>query len=156
MTDAPAKPIVRKVHTSLQRQMARPGGRLIAEAESRANQALEGQRDQVFSLLKSNIDTVEGLCPSRPADAQAQVNACASAMVDMAGYLDVPTFFEAAFSLCEIADRMRAAGVWSWPSVEVHVRVLRLTLADAGQATPESARLLEGLRALTAHVPPVG
>ena len=68
MTDAPAKPIVRKVHTSLQRQMARPGGRLIAEAESRANQALEGQRDQVFSLLKSNIDTVEGLCPSRPAD----------------------------------------------------------------------------------------
>lgn len=113
MTDAPAKPIVRKVHTSLQRQMARPGGRLIAEAESRANQALEGQRDQVFSLLKSNIDIVEGLCASRPADAQAQVYACASAMVDMAGFLDVPTFFEAAFSLCEIADRMRAAGVWS-------------------------------------------
>ena len=36
------KPTIRKVHTSLQRQMARPGGRLIVEAESRANQALEG------------------------------------------------------------------------------------------------------------------
>ncbi|WP_312491350.1 hypothetical protein [Brevundimonas sp.] len=112
MTDAPAKPIVRKVHTSLQRQMARPGGRLIAEAESRANQALEGQRDQVFSLLKSNIDIVEGLCASRPADAQAQVYACASAMVDMAGFLDVPTFFEAAFSLCSRSTFASCASPW--------------------------------------------
>lgn len=152
----PPKPTIRKVHTSLQRQMARPGGRLIVEAESRANQALEGQRDHVFSLLSANIDAVDTLCIGRPADAPAQIYALASAMVDMAGYLDVPAFFEAAFSLCEIADRMRAAGVWSWPSIEVHARVLRLTLADGGKSTPDSARLLEGLRALTAHVPPVG
>ena len=154
MTDAPTKPTIRKVHTSLQRQMARPGGRLIVEAESRANQALEGQRDHVFDLLATNIDAIDALCVSRPDDAPTQIYAFASAMVDMAGYLDVPTFFEAAFSLCEIADRMRAADAWSWPSVEVHVRVLRLTLADSGKATPGSERLLEGLRALTAHVPP--
>lgn len=148
------KPTIRKVHTSLQRQMARPGGRLIAEAESRANQALEGQRDHVFDLLATNIDAIDALCASRPDDAPTQIYAFASAMVDTAGYLDVPAFFEAAFSLCEIADRMRAADAWSWPSVEVHVRVLRLTLADQGQATVDSERLLEGLRALTAHVPP--
>lgn len=148
------KPTIRKVHTSLQRQMARPGGRLVIEAESRANHALEGQRDHVFDLLAANIDAIDALCASRPADAPTQIYAFASAMVDMSGYLDVPAFFEAAFSLCEIADRMRAAGVWSWPSVEIHVRVLRLTLADQGQATPDSERLLEGLRALTAHVPP--
>ena len=154
MTDAPIKPTIRKVHTSLQRQMARPGGRLIVEAESRANQALEGQRDHVFDLLATNIDAIDALCVGRPDDAPAQIYAFASAMVDMAGYLDVPAFFEAAFSLCEIADRMRAADAWSWPSVEVHVRVLRITLADQGQATADSERLLEGLRALTAHVPP--
>lgn len=148
------RPTIRKVHTSLQRQMARPGGRLVIEAESRANQVLEGQRDHVFDLLAANIDAIDALCASRPADAPTQIYAFASAMVDMSGYLDVPAFFEAAFSLCEIADRMRAAGVWSWPSVEIHVRVLRLTLADQGQATPDSERLLEGLRALTAHVPP--
>jgi len=147
------KPTIRKVHTSLQRQMARPGGRLIVEAESRANQALEGQRDHVFDLLATNVDAIDALCVSRPDDASTQIYAYASAMVDMAGYLDVPAFFEAAFSLCEIADRMRAAGVWSWPSVEVHVRVLRLTLAEDGKATPGSERLLDGLRALTAHVP---
>lgn len=148
------RPTIRKVHTSLQRQMARPGGRLVIEAESRANQVLEGQRDHVFDLLAANIDAIDALCASRPADAPTQIYAFASAMVDMSGYLDVPAFFEAAFSLCEIADRMRAAGVWSWPSVGIHVRVLRLTLADQGQATPDSERLLEGLRALTAHVPP--
>ena len=152
----PPKPRIRKVHTSLQRQMARPGGRLIVEAQSRAEQALEGQRDHVFSLLLVNIDAIDALCVGRPTDAPTQVYALASAMVDMAGYLDVPSFFEAAFSLCEISDRMRAAGVWSWPSVEVHARVLRLTLADGGKATPGSERLLEGLRALTAHVPPAG
>lgn len=150
----PAK--VRKVHTSLRRQMARPGGRLVMEAESRANQALAGQKDHVFTLLAANTDAIDALCASRPADAPAQIYAFASAMVDMAGYLDVPTFFEAAFSLCEITDRMRAAGVWSWPSVEVHVRVLRLTLAAQGQPDADSERLLEGLRALTAHVPPIG
>jgi hypothetical protein len=149
------KPTIRKVHTSLQRQMARPGGRLIAEAESRANQALDAQRDHVFDLLVINIDAIDALCDGRPDDAPAQIYALASAMVDMAGYLDVPAFFEAAFSLCEIADRMRVADVWSWPSVEVHVRVLRLTLADQGRVTADSERLLEGLRALTAHVPPV-
>ena len=150
------KPTIRKVHTSLQRQMARPGGQLIVEAESRARQALEGQRDHVLSLLAANINAVDALCLSRPPEASHQVYALASAMVDMAGYLDVPTFFEAAFSLCEIADWMRVAGVWSWPSVEVHAHVLRLTLADGGQPTAESARLLEGLRALSAHVPPTG
>ena len=150
------KPTIRKVHTSLQRQMARPGGRLIVEAESRANQALEGQRDHVFDLLATNIDAIDALCVSRPDDASTQIYAFASAMVDMAGYLDVPTFFEAAFSLCEIADRMKSAGSWSWPSVEVHVRALRLTLAAQGQTSADSERLLEGLRALTAHVPPVG
>ena len=151
---APKPSTVRRVHTSLQRQMARPGGRLIIEAESRANQALDEQRDHVFTLLTANVDAIEALCATRPHDAPDQIYAFASAMVDMAGYLDVPTFFEAAFSLCEIADRMRAADAWSWPSVEVHVRVLRLTLADEGKATPGSERLLEGLRALTAHVPP--
>ncbi|WP_284876978.1 hypothetical protein [Brevundimonas sp. MEB006b] len=153
---APKPSTVRRVHTSLQRQMARPGGRLIIEAESRANQALDEQRDHVFTLLTANVDAIEALCATRPQDAPAQIYAFASAMVDMAGYLDVPTFFEAAFSLCEIADRMKGAGSWSWPSVEVHVRALRLTLAAQGQTSADSNRLLEGLRALTAHVPPVG
>jgi len=133
--------------------MARPGGRLIIEAESRANQALDEQRDHVFTLLTANVDAIEALCATRPHDAPDQIYAFASAMV---GYLDVPTFFEAAFSLCEIADRMKGAGVWSWPSVEVHVRALRLTLAAQGQTSADSDRLLEGLRALTAHVPPIG
>ena len=38
---APKPSTVRRVHTSIQRQMARPGGRLIIEAESRANQAAQ-------------------------------------------------------------------------------------------------------------------
>jgi len=153
---APKTPTVRRVHTSLQRQMARPGGRLIIEAVSRANQALDEQRDHVFALLLANVDAIDALCATRPQDAPDQIYALSSAMVDMAGYLDVPTFFEAAFSLCEIADRMKSAGSWSWPSIEVHVRALRLTLAAQGQTSADSDRLLEGLRALTAHVPPVG
>ena len=153
---APKPAKIRRVHTSLQRQMARPGGRLIVEAESRANQALDEQRDNVFALLAANVDAIAALCATRSDDAPVQIYALASAMVDMAGYLDVPTFFEAAFSLCEIADRMQGAGAWSWPSVEVHVRALRLTLAAQGQTSADSERLLEGLRALIAHVPPVG
>ena len=82
---APKPSTVRRVHTSLQRQMARPGGRLIIEAESRANQALDEQRDHVFTLLTANVDAIEALCATRPQDAPDQIYAFASAMVDMAG-----------------------------------------------------------------------
>ena len=106
---------------------------------ARANQALDEQRDHVFTLLTANVDAIEALCATRPSDAPAQVYAFASAMVDMAGYLDVPTFFEAAFSLCEIADRMKGAGVWSWPSVEVHVRALARVQERFGRSVQRRA-----------------
>ena len=50
----------------------------------------------MFALLTANVDAIEALCATRPSDAPDQIYAFASAMVDMAGYLDVPTFFEAA------------------------------------------------------------
>ena len=156
MTNTPANPPqIRRVQTSLQRQMARPGGRLVSEALSRAQKGLDAQRAQTLRILQANVQALAGLCATRPAQAGGEVYALSSAMVDMAGFLDIPPFYDAAYSLCEVADRMSAAGIWSWPSVEVHVRALTLILAEEGRPSDATDQLLAGLRAVVAHAPAV-
>ncbi|WP_395946066.1 hypothetical protein [Brevundimonas sp.] len=149
-------PHIRNIATSLQRQMARPGGVTLAEAVARAEQGLEAQRERTMLILQANVDALAALCAARADGADGDVYALASALVDMAGFLEIPPFYAAAYSLCEAAHRMAAAEQWSWPSVEVHVRALSLILADDGRPGAATDQLLAGLRAVVAHIPRAG
>ncbi len=144
-------PRIRKIRTSLQRQMARPGGITIEEAVERAEQGLESQRDRIMELLQAQVDLLSSLCRRRPARADAKVYALGSALVDMAGFLDIPPFYTAAYSLCETAHQMTAAKAWSWPEVEVHAHALTLILANDCQTSEAIEELLAGLRAVVQH-----
>lgn len=148
--------LIRDVTTSLQRQMARPGGVDVEEALARAEQGLADQREHAMAALNDKVEALKRLCETRPASADGDVYALGSALVDMAGFLDIPPFFEAAYSLCEVAHRMAAAEAWSWPSVEVHVRALSLILAEDGRSGLAADQLLAGLRAVVEHTPQAG
>lgn len=152
MTAAPARPTrIRKVATSLQYKMSRPGGATATELLARAQANLDQQRDHALGLLAGDVNRLAALCEARAPGSEAQVYSLSSALVDVAGLLSIDPFYEAAYSLCETASRMEAAGTWRWPAVEVHVRALSLILLEPAVRSPAAARLLDGLKAVRDH-----
>lgn len=139
--------------SSLAQKMARPGGRTMAEAVQAAEAGLDSHREQGMASLAATLARLEAVCAARDKGAEAEVYELASAFTDMAGFFDTGPLYVAAISLCETSDRMSAGGCWQWPSVDVHVRSLRLILAADCRPTETSRVLLEGLASIVARLP---
>jgi hypothetical protein len=93
-----------------------------------------------------------GRAEARPVDTDIDVfYRHSNDIVGMAGLFDLTALGEAAFSLCELLDRLKSADQWDWPAVEVHLSALTL-LRRASPEAPENQHVLEGLRKLTARV----
>ena len=143
-----------KIKSPLSKQLAQPGGRTIADAERLADAGLQRHKADVMVDLERRIGQLETVCAAAAPDQQPQVYALASGIVDLAGFFDTGPLYSAAYSLCELCDRMQTLGVWNWPAVEVHVKALRLILAGGCTVGAESDVLLQGLsRVLTAFAP---
>lgn len=130
-----------KHRSSLAKKMAVPGGKAIDDALQAAEAALETHREAAMHTLS---ETMNRLDAARTARDHKQVYVQAAAMLDMAGFFDTGPLHPAVFSLCEISDQ---AGdhIWDWPSVEVHLRAIKLILGDCCRSTESSQVLLEGL-----------
>ena len=137
-----------KIKSSLARKMAVPGGRTVAEAVKQAEAGLESHREEGMRALAISLARLETACVARAPGSEPQVYELAAALLDMAGFFDTGPLYAAAFSLCEISDRMIAAETWDWPSAAVHVRALRLILTDGCQEGESSRLILEGLAAI--------
>lgn len=137
-----------KIKSSLARKMAAPGGRTVAEAISRADAGLESHREEGMRALAISLAGLETACLAREPGSEPHVYEQAAALLDMAGFFDTGPLYAAAFSLCEVSDRMIAAETWDWPSAAVHVRALRLILTDGCQEGESSRLILEGLAAI--------
>lgn len=144
-----------KYRTNLQRKMSSPGGRTLAEAVSRAEANVEARRERTMSVIADAVSALETACVERRADDGPRIYDLASGVVDMAGFFDTGPFHTAAFSLCEITARMNEAGRWDWPSVQVHVRALRMMLQDGFQENEGTRAVLEGLETLCRRIAPV-
>ncbi len=68
-------------------------------------------------------------------------------------FFETGPLYDAAYSLCDVSDRMQAAGVWHWPSVEVHLDALALILSGDCGRTAATDNLLSGLRAIRDRIP---
>lgn len=130
-----------KHRSSLAKKMAVPGGRAIDDALQAAEAALETHREAAMHTLNETMVRLEAACAARDHN---QVYVQAAAMLDMAGFFETGPLHPAVFSLCEISD---PAGdhIWDWPSVEVHLRAIRLILGDSCRMTESSQVLLDGL-----------
>lgn len=138
-----------KVKSALARQLQDPGGRQVRDLERQAVAQLETHRDDAMTTVGDALVKLEALCAEAPAGAGPLVYALASSIVDLAGYFDTGPLFDAAYSLCEISDRMIQAEAWHWPSVQVHAQALRLILAGGCRTGRTSDALLAGLRSIT-------
>lgn len=139
-----------KIKTSLARQMAQPGGRTVADVERRANERLERHREDVMITVAGTVTELELVAAAAAPGSEPQVYRLASSLLDTAGFFDTGPLYDAGYSLCDVADRMQTNGVWSWPTVGVHVQAMRLILTGGCKADAVSDALLAGLRSVAA------
>lgn len=138
---------------TLSGKMSRPGGRTVAEAIKAAEAGLDSHREEGMRSLTVILSQLETVCAAREKGGEARVYELASAFADMAGFFDTGPLYAAAFSLCETSDRMTAGACWQWPSVQVHVRAMRLILAAGCESTEASRLLLTALASVVARLP---
>jgi hypothetical protein len=143
---------VTKITTSLARQVFEPGGRTLSNALQKANAELEVHREPVMAAITATLDELEAVAAKAAPDVGPRVYQLASAIVDLGGFFDMGPMHEAAYSLCDISDRMNTAEAWHWPSVHVHLQAMRLILNGGCRESRESDALLEGLHSVSQHV----
>lgn len=137
-----------RVRPALADQIRRPGGRRVDEAVAAADAALDDQRASAVEGLTQGVERLEALCRDPSPEAFTAVYPLAAALAGTAGFFETGPFYRAVYSLCELAEKLEAAGRRDWSSVEVHVKALRLILTTGFADGPEAKAMLDGLAAL--------
>lgn len=134
--------------STLSRKMAVPGGRTIEEALALAEAGLNSHRQAGMSKISGLMSELEAASAQQAVQRQADIYPLAAQILDLAGFFETGPFYQATFSLCDIADRMQAEGIWDWPFITVHVGAMRLILSDDCQTNQTSEAVLSGLEAV--------
>lgn len=134
-----------KVRSNLANQIDEPGGRRISAAVSAAETALNTHRDGAVRSMSMMVEQLEALCLHPTHEGFAGLYPLAAGLAGMAGFFDTGPFYRAAYSLCELAEKLEASGRHDWPSVDVHVKTLRLLLNSGFADGAEAQAMLEGL-----------
>ena len=137
-----------KVRPAIADQIRRPGGKKMGEAVAAADAALDDQRASAVEGLVQGVERLEVLSRERSDESFASVYPIAAHLAGTAGFFETGPFYRAVYSLCELTEKLGAAGRRDWSSVEVHVKALRLILTTGFQDGPEAKAMLEGLAAL--------
>ena len=137
-----------KVRPAIADQIRLPGGKKVGEAVAAADAALDDQRASAVEGLVQGVERLEALCRERSDEGFVSVYPIAAHLAGTAGFFETGPFYRAVYSLCELTEKLGAAGRRDWSSVEVHVKALRLILTTGFQDGPEAKAMLEGLAAL--------
>jgi hypothetical protein len=148
--------ITRRPENRLAKVIWVPGGKTIAQALDDAHDQLEEVRQESLGLLRSKLEEMQavGRKSATQPDSQAIENLynLSSEVLDIAGLFGLPELGHAAFSLCELLDRLKSKKTWNWPAVQVHLHGL-LILADPDKTPPEGREsVVEGLRQVCQRV----
>lgn len=137
-----------KVRPAIADQIRLPGGRKVSEAVAAADAALDDHRALAVESLTQDVERLEALCRKPTNAAFDSLYPIAAALAGTAGFFQTGPFYRAVHSLCELTEKLGAAGRRDWSSVEVHVKALRLILTAGFDDGPEAQVVLEGLSAL--------
>ena len=125
-----------------------PGGLTEEEAVTAATANLETMRERTETELKLVIQQLRQIeqamqVPPSPA-AVDELYALANLATGIAGVFGMGAVSAVAYSLCEMIDRLRSAGVWNQRAVRIHVDSLVLIQGpdfDPAQERPILAAL---------------
>ena len=139
----------------LARLIRRPGGAKVADVLKRADENLESIRADCMTALDRHLEEIGRLRAQSGRKASIEVKDAIYRLGNdihgVAGVFGLTELGEAAFSLCELADRLRLSDRWSQAAVDVHISALRLLRHPEGAG--DSARVLAGLRQVVERFP---
>jgi len=148
--------ITRRPDNRLAKVVWLPGGKTIAQALDEAQANLDEIRAESLDLLRAKLEQMQALgrrSAQEPklADLEA-LYALSGEVLDIAGLFGLPELGQAAFSLCELLDRLKSRKAWNWPAVQVHLHGL-VILADPDKTPSEDRQsVVEGLRQVCQRV----
>lgn len=140
----------------LSQMIGQPGGVTVRNALARAEENLAEMRDDCLTAVVEAVTSLERMLEAEVTDPNAwleEVYRLSSSALDAVGPFGLEDVATAAFSLCELADRLQSAGRCEKPWVEVHVRALRLLLQLPPEAVEGRRELLAGLERVLAKAP---
>ena len=137
-----------KVQSRLSQQVAKPGGMTAGMATDRARRELAAQAGDAKISLGVSIGRLEAMCAAQTATVD-EIYAESSVVLDIAGMFDLRTLCDAAYSLCELTDRLRTRERQDWKAVGVHVGALRLIWGTDESAAAQLKSVVDGLWAIT-------
>ncbi|MGZ3276860.1 MAG: chemotaxis protein CheE [Caulobacteraceae bacterium] len=142
--------ITRRPENRLAKVVFLPGGKTIAQALEEAQANLDDIRAESLDLLRAKLEEIQAIgrkAKTAPVAADlATLYALSGEVLDIAGLFGLPELGQAAFSLCELLDRLKSRKVWNWPAVPVHLQGL-LVLADPDKIPPDGRQtVVDGLR----------
>ena len=148
--------ITRRPDNRLSKVVWVPGGKTIAQALEDAQGNLEEIRLASLNVLRDKLEEIQALGrrseKSPTAEDIKALYALSSEVLDTAGLFGLPELGHAAFSLCELLDRLGSRKVWNWPAVQVHLHGL-LVLSDPDKTPPEARQsVVDGLRQVCQRV----
>jgi hypothetical protein len=148
--------ITRRPENRLGKVIWIPGGKTIAQALEDAQGNLDEIRGKELDVLRAKLEEIQKLGKKnefKPNAADiAALYALSSEIIDSAGLFGLAELGEAAFSLCELLDRLRSRKTWNWPAVQVHLHGL-LILADPDKTPPDArSAVVDGLRQVCERV----
>jgi CheY-like chemotaxis protein len=150
---AVSQPEFIKVKYRLSEQVAKPGGMTADIANQRALRELAAQAGDARKTLGATIGRMEVICQEKAVAIDA-IYEESSTVLDIAGLFNQRILCDAAYSLCELSDRLRTAGRQEWDAISVHVNALRLIWSKDQAVGAEMKAVVDGLWALTDRLTP--
>lgn len=133
----------------LAKALTKQSGLTLTEAVSRADVRLGDLRERTLEEIDQTVLRILELAQEvqRVDDPKVQeIYGAANRIIAMAGVFDRTELGEAAYSLCELITRFRAAGRWSSAMVAVHVDALQVMRQVQDHDPAHCKALREGLR----------
>ncbi len=135
-------------------QVARPGGLRIGAALEKAEENLASIRDDCVAGFDEQLAALLSLNkPGQlepPEDARRETYRIANEIYGLAGVFGMTELGQAAYSLCELVDRLGALGRWHQPAIDVHVAALLLLRSP--EPDMDASTLLEQLHTVVAQI----
>ncbi len=137
-----------KVRSRLAEQIDRPGGMTARLAMERVGRELTQAGPKSREVVGETLVLLEDIARTQTAGLDAVYDA-AAAVIDVAGLFDERILCDAAYSLCELVDRLRSQEAGDWPAVVVHVEALRLIYSAEPADTLRFRPIVDGLWRVT-------
>lgn len=128
----------------------KPGGISVAEALQAAQDNLKSVESECLNAMDEKLAQIADLvarCKDSPSEKDLQtLYGLGNDVLEVAGVFDMTPLSEAAFSLCDLIDRFKTYGRFSYPALMVHLQALQALRVMEGDSDPAAKSMLDGLR----------